>query len=302
MDFSKLKSMSGKSSIEKLNAEVAKYNQSFQSEDDRFWYPDVDKAGNGYAVIHFLPPPADEDVPFVRTFSHGFKGPTGSWYIENSLTTIGQNDPVSELNSTLWNTGLESNKEIARTQKRKLHFISNVKVIEDPAHPENVGKVKLFKYGKRIFDKLNEAMNPPFPDKQPMNPFDFWTGANFKIKIRKEDGYRNYDRSEFAEPAPMSTSDVELEAIWKQEISLQQFLAPSQFKSYAELKAKLHRVLGLDGGTSSSTSSTPAPTARTKAPAEAPEPELPSVEADAPPWVDQDDDDEGLSFFKKLAE
>lgn len=231
-----------------LNKASGKTTES--TNDDRFWYPATDKAGNGYAVIRFLPPPSGEDVPFVRIWNHGFQGPTGSWYIENSLTTLGKNDPVGEFNNQLWNSGLESDKEQARKQKRKLTFISNIYVIEDPANPENEGKVFLFKYGKKIFDKVYAANNPEFKDETPIDPFDLWeTGANFKIKIRNVEGYRNYDRSEFGSPGKLFEDEDKMERIWKQEHSLKEFLDPKHFKSYEELKAKLERVLGLTGGT-----------------------------------------------------
>ena len=181
MSFAKLKQQSGKKSLEQLTTQLTKLSGTQESKsDDRFWYPNVDKAGNGYAVIRFLPAPEGEDIPFIRMFEHGFKGPTGKWYIENSLTTIGKPDPVGEFNSQLWNTGLESDKETVRKQKRKLHFISNVYVISDQQNPENEGKVFLFKYGKKIFDKINEVMNPQFADEEPVNPFDLWEGASFK--------------------------------------------------------------------------------------------------------------------------
>jgi hypothetical protein len=243
-------------------------------------------------VIRFLPAPGDEDVPFVRLFSHGFKGPTGSWYIENSLTTIGKQDPVGELNSQLWNSGIESDKEIARAQKRKLAYISNVYVITDQLNPENEGKVFLFKYGKKIFDKLNEVMNPQFADETPMNPFDLWEGANFKLKIRNVEGYRNYDKSEFASAGPLSNDDEEMEKIWKQCNSLQELISPSQFKSYEELKAKLNKVLGNTSGrtvTPSEDDYTPAPKLKE------------TLAAPAPSFSADDEDDESLEFFKKLA-
>lgn len=308
VDFSKLKAMSGKKSLESLTNELSKLsgNQFDKSKDDRFWYPNVDKAGNGYAVVRFLPAPGEEDVPFIRMFEHGFKGPTGSWYIENSLTTIGKQDPVGELNSQLWNSGIESDKEIARAQKRKLTFISNVFVITDQQNPENEGKVFLFKYGKKIFDKLNEAMNPQFADEDPLNPFDLWSGANFKLKIRNVEGYRNYDKSEFAKAGPLSDDDSEMESIWKKTHSLQTFIDSSNFKSYDELKAKLNKVLGLDNST---LGVTPA-AARAKAAVvrstadDAPwnETAAPKAKvADVPNQVVDDDDDESLEFFKKLA-
>jgi len=299
MDFSKLKSMSGKKSLEQLTSELSKVNgnQGEKKSDDRFWTPTVDKAGNGYAVIRFLPSPGTEDVPFIRMFDHGFQGPTGSWYIENSLTTIGKQDPVSEYNSQLWNSGIESDKEIARKQKRRLHFISNIYVVVDSGNPENEGKVFLYKYGKKIFDKLNEAMNPQFADEQAVNPFDLWEGANFKLKIRQVEGYRNYDRSEFDKSGPLMNDDEQLEAIWKKEHSLQEFLDAKNFKSYDELKERLARVLSTD---------TPAkivkkaeeedvPWARTES-----APKFKAAEAPKQVAVD-DDDDESLEFFKKLA-
>ena len=298
VDFSKLKSMSGKKSLEALTAELSKVNGNSESKgsDERFWTATVDKAGNGYAVIRFLPSPPDEDVPFVRVFDHGFQGP-GGWYIENSLTTLGKQDPVSEYNSKLWNSGVEANKEIARKQKRRLHFVSNIYVVSDPGNPTNEGKVFLYKYGKKIFDKLNDAMNPQFPGDEPVNPFDLWAGANFKLKIRNVEGYRNYDKSEFDKVTPLLSDDEELEGIWKGEYSLQEFLAPKNFKSYEELQARLMKVLD---------ENTPAvkvaraeeedlPWAR-----EAPAPKFKA--ADTPKHVaDDDEEDESLEFFKKLA-
>jgi hypothetical protein len=222
-------------------------------DDTRLWQPTVDKAGNGMAVIRFLPAPAvdgDDALPWVRRFDHGFQGP-GGWYIENSLTTLNQKDPVSEYNTTLWNSGIEANKEIARKQKRRLHYIANILVISDPSNPSNEGEIKLFKFGKKIFDKITEAMNPEFADETPINPFDMWEGANFKLKIRNVEGYRNYDKSEFADKSALLEGDDEkLEALWKKEFSLKEFTEPSNFKSYEVLKAKLDKVLGFDGGSS----------------------------------------------------
>ena len=222
-------------------------------DDTRLWQPTVDKAGNGMAVIRFLPAPAvdgDDALPWVRRFDHGFQGP-GGWYIENSLTTLGQKDPVSEYNTTLWNSGIEANKEIARKQKRRLHYIANILVVSDPSNPSNEGQIKLFKFGKKIFDKITEAMNPEFADETPINPFDMWEGANFKLKIRNVEGYRNYDKSEFADKSALLDGDDEkLEALWKKEFSLKEFTEPSNFKSYEVLKAKLDKVLGFDGGSS----------------------------------------------------
>jgi hypothetical protein len=211
--------------------------------DERIWKPVMDKSGNGYAVIRFLPAVEGEDMPWAKIWNHAFQGPTGQWYIENSLTTVGQNDPVSEYNTRLWNSGVESDKEIARKQKRKLQYYSNIYVVEDPANPQNEGKVFLFRYGKKIFDKIMEAMQPAFQDETPVNPFDFWEGANFKLKIRKVDGYWNYDKSEFAAPSALFDNDDDIEALWKTQHSLADFTGPSNFKSYDELKTRLDAVL-----------------------------------------------------------
>src|SRR6056300_878475 len=212
--------------------------------DDRIWKPTVDKAGNGYAVLRFLPAAEGQELPWVRYWDHGFKGPTGQWYIENSLTSIGQTDPVGELNSRLWNSGIESDKEVARAQKRRLHYVANVYVVSDPGNPDNEGKVFLFKFGKKIFDKIMDVMQPSFQDEEPVNPFDFWEGADFKLKIRNVEGYRNYDKSEFSAPSALSDDESKLEAIYEKQYQLQEFLDPKNYKSYAELKAKLMRVLG----------------------------------------------------------
>jgi len=252
MDFSALKRNSN--SFDKLTKAIESINtptaEAGSKEDDRFWQPEADKAGNGMAVIRFLPAPAvdgDEALPWVRVFNHGFQGP-GGWYIENSLTTLNQKDPVSEYNSVLWNSGIEANKEIARKQKRRLTYIANILVVSDPKNPENEGQIKLYKFGKKIFDKISEAMNPEFEDETPLNPFDFWEGANFKIKIRQVEGYRNYDKSEFDKPSEvLDGDDAKLEALWKKEYSLKEFLDAKNFKSYDVLKAKLDKVLGLDG-------------------------------------------------------
>lgn len=256
VDFAKLKKTSG--SIDKLARELEKLSApaTNSGEDNRFWKPELDKAGNGFATIRFLPAPAvdgDDALPWVRIFDHGFQGP-GGWYIENSLTTLGLKDPMSEHNSVLWNSGIEANKEIARKQKRRLKYITNILVISDPKNSENDGKVFLFKFGKKIFDKITEAMNPQFEDEKAVNPFDFWAGANFKLKVRKFEGYPNYDKSEFEKSSALfDGDDAKLEKIWKSEYSLKDFLDPKHFKSYDELKTKMNRVLGID--TSSTTTS-----------------------------------------------
>ena len=236
MSFANLKKQSKLGSLTaKLVKEVEKMNNNGASGDDRLWKLDVDKSGNGYAVIRFLPAPENEDLPFVKLYSHAFQG-SGGWYIENSLTTLGQKDPVSEYNSQLWNNGTDAGKEMARKQKRKLTYISNIYVVKDPANPENEGKTFLYKYGKKIFDKLTAAMQPEFEDEEAIDPFDFWQGANFKLKAKNVAGYRNYDSSEFAAVSPLLDDDDAMEAIWKKESSLAEFVAPEQFKTYDELK------------------------------------------------------------------
>jgi hypothetical protein len=246
MDFESLKTSSSgfdkltKALEENLNPEDSKKSNKYQ--DERLWKPELDKTGNGYAVLRFLPATSGEDMPWVRLWSHAFQGP-GGWYIENSLTTLGHKDPVSEENTRLWNTGVESDKGIARNRKRKLSYYSNVLVVSDPTHPENEGQVKLFKFGKKIFDKITEAMQPQFEDESPINPFDFWRGANFKLKIRKVDGFWNYDKSEFEGVSAIADNDDSIKAIWEKQYPLNPFLEPSNFKSYEELKEKLHRVI-----------------------------------------------------------
>lgn len=278
--------------IEKLSSEVNKLQGSGAPQgDDRFWKPEVDKSGNGHAIIRFLPAPNNEDVPFVRVFDHGFQGP-GGWFIEKSLTTLGQNDPVSEYNTTLWNSGVESSKDQARKQKRRLSFVSNIYVVKDPTNPHNEGKVFLYKFGKKIFDKLNDQMNPEFEDEKAVNPFDLWEGTSFRLKMRNVEGFRNYDKSEFDSPAPLLDDDAKLEEVWKGQYSLQEQIDPSQFKSYDELKSRLYRVLALDGGPQTSTATVDEQYAPTPA---ATAPHVSAVDT-------ADDDDESLSFFKKLAD
>ena len=244
MSFSDLKKQSKLGSLtSKLVKEVEKMN-SPQGGDDRLWKPEVDKSGNGYAVLRFLPAPEGEDLPWVKMYSHAFQGP-GGWYIENSLTTLGQKDPVSEYNSRLWNTGSDADKETARKQKRKLSYYSNIYVVKDPSNPENEGKVFLYKYGKKIFDKIMAAMQPEFEDEDPINPFDFWQGADFKLKIKKVAGFWNYDSSEFARSSALLDGDDDaLEVLWKKQFSLAEIVSNDKFKSYDELKKRLDNVLG----------------------------------------------------------
>tara|TARA_Y100000593_G_scaffold24935_1_gene49648 strand:- start:525 stop:1457 length:933 start_codon:yes stop_codon:yes gene_type:complete len=244
MSFKDLKKQSSLGSLtSKLVKEVEKMNNTGGGADERLWKPQMDKSGNGYAVIRFLPAPEGEELPWVKLFSHAFQGP-GGWYIENSLTTVGQKDPLGELNRELWNSGNESDKDTVRKQKRKLSYYSNIYVVKDPANPQNEGKVFLYKYGKKIHDKIVGAMQPEFEDETPINPFDFWQGANFKLKLKKVAGFWNYDSSEFDSPGPLLDDDDALEAVWKKQYSLTSFVAPDQFKSYEDLKKRLDYVLG----------------------------------------------------------
>ncbi len=287
MSFASLKKQSSLGSLTaKLVKEVEKTNK-VSSGDERLWKPEVDKAGNGYAVIRFLPAPDGEDLPWVKMYSHAFQGP-GGWYIENSLTTLNQKDPCSEFNTSLWNSGVESDKQIARNQKRKLAFYSNIYVVKDPANPENEGKVFLYKFGKKIFDKIMGAMQPEFEDESPLNPFDFWQGADFKVKIKKVAGYWNYDSSEFAAASPLLKDDDALEAIWKKEYSLSEIVAADQFKTYDELKKRLESVLRLN-----------------QAPVTSPideEAELEDLSEGRTPEANSPAEDDALSYFQKLAE
>ena len=244
MSFKDLKKQSSLGSLtQKLVKEVEKMNNTGGGADDRLWKPELDKTGNGYAVIRFLPSPEGEEIPWAKMYSHAFQGP-GGWYIENSLTTTGSKDPVSEHNRELWNSGNESDKDVVRRQKRKLSYYANIYVVKDPTNPANEGKVFLYKFGKKIFDKVMEAMQPEFEDESPINPFDFWQGANFKLKIVKKDGYWNYDKSEFDSVGPLLDDDDALEAIWKKQYSLAAVTANDQFKSYEDLKKRLDYVLG----------------------------------------------------------
>ena len=292
MSFKDLKKKSG--SFEKLQAELEKTNNPVTSfADDRFWKPELDKSGNGYAVIRFLPQPTGEDLPWVRIWSHAFKGP-GGWYIENSLTTLNKKDPVSEYNTELWNSGLESDKETARKQKRILKYYSNILVVNDPKHPENEGKVFLYRYGKKIFDKLTEAMSPQFEDETALNPFDFWEGANFKLKVRKVDGYWNYDKSEFeGTSAMLDGDDAKLEEVYGKLHSLKKFLEEDNFKPYDEIRSKLNRVLTGSGVQGTVEKFTPTPKTESVAP----------VTPTAPAGEETGEDEEAtLSYFAKLAD
>jgi len=309
MGFSNLKKNRGRN-IEKLVQEAEKINtgggQKNKYGDDRIWKPQVDKSGNGYAVIRFLPAPDGEELPWVRYWDHGFKGPTGLWYIERSLTSIGQNDPVSEMNSVLWNSGREEDKQTARDRKRRLHYVSNIYVVKDPANPENEGKVFLYQYGKKIFDKVMDIMQPNFEDEDPVDPFDFWEGADFKLKIRNVEGYRNYDKSEFASPsALLGGDDDELEGVYNRMYSLKEFNDEKNYKSYDELKTKLHRVLG-EGSEDTLTTAESISLDETSSGPSFKSSE-PAVDTPAPTAASQstddsdDDDDDTLSYFAKLA-
>ena len=298
MSFKDLKKQSKLGSLTaKLVKEVEKMNNTGGNTDDRIWKLDVDKGGNGYAVIRFLPAPENEDLPFVKLYSHAFQGP-GGWYIENSLTTLGQKDPVSEYNSLLWNNGTDLGKETARKQKRKLTYLSNIYVVKDPANPDNEGKVFLFKYGKKIFDKLTAAMQPEFEDEEAIDPFDFWQGANFKLKAKNVAGYRNYDSSEFAAVSPLLKDDDAMEGLWKKQYSLAELVASDQFKSYEDLKKRLDYVLGNKSTVRQDPEVVDEDNDRGVAE------ELVTAAASRPSSrsSSNDEDDDALSYFAKLAE
>ena len=294
MDFESLKKSSSnfdaitKALETKMTPENQQSNNKYQ--DDRLWKPELDKTGNGYAVLRFLPASNGEEMPWQRVWTHAFQD-KGGWFIENSLTTLHQKEPVSEENTRLWNTGIDSDKDIARKRKRKLSYYANIYVVSDPKHPENEGQVKLYKFGKKIFDKITEAMQPAFEDEQAINPFDFWKGANFKLKIRKVDGYWNYDKSEFEGVTPLKESDDDIKAIWEKQYPLKPFVDPSNFKTYDELKEKLNRVITGTQSTATVDSVDLPPQTTTAV-------EMPKVSESAP----VSDDDDTLSYFSKLAD
>ena len=294
MDFESLKSSSSnfdaitKALETKLSPEDQSNKNKYQ--DDRLWKPELDKTGNGYAVIRFLPASNGEEMPWQRVWSHAFQD-KGGWYIENSLTTLNHKDPVSEENTRLWNTGIDSDKEIARKRKRKLSYYANIFVVSDPKHPENEGQVKLFKFGKKIFDKITEAMQPAFEDEKPINPFDFWKGANFKLKIRKVDGFWNYDKSEFEAVSTIAEGDDKIKDIWSKQYPLQPFLAADNFKSYDELKEKLNRVLSGTRSAETVEKTDLPPTSNGAAKSK-----------DVDISTDAGEDDDTLNYFSKLAD
>ena len=295
MSFANLKRQSGNLDKLKTAVEALSSKEEGSSKTENFWKPEVDKAGNGMAVIRFLPAPeadGDDALPWVKSFTHGFQGPGGQWLIDECLTTKGQSCPICDYNSGLWATGIEANKNIVRNQKRKLSYIANVYIVSDPKHPENNGQVKLFKFGKKIFDKITAAMNPDFQDEEAVNPFDLWKGANFKLKIRKVDGYQNYESSSFDSAGPLSDDDSELEAIWKKEFSLKEQIADSKFKSYEELQNRLNKVLGLNGEVVPSKTTVETIKEQVR---KAPKIDEETIEPD----LSEDDD---MAYFSKLAE
>ena len=295
MSFANLKRQSG--NLDKLSKAIEALSQTSEGsseKSDNFWRPEVDKAGNGMATIRFLPASekdGEDGLPWVKIFSHGFQGP-GGWLIDNCLTTKNQQCPVCEHNSTLWNSGIEANKDVVRKQKRKLNYIANVYIVSDPKHPENEGKIKLFKFGKKIFDKITEAMNPQFEDETPINPFDLWKGANFKLKIRKVEGYQNYDKSEFDSPSALSDDDGKLEQIWKDSFSLKELTDDKEFKSYDTLKGRLDKVLGLNGEAPRTT------VEQVKAKTF----DAPKAKSEDSPFKDDTSEDDDMAYFAKLAE
>ena len=292
MSFANLKKQSSLGSLtQKLVKEVEKMNSGSGNQDERLWKPEMDKTGNGYAVIRFLPAPDSEDLPWVKMYSHGFQGP-GGWYIENSLTTLGGKDPVSEHNRELWNSGNEDDKTTVRKQKRKLSYYANIYVVKDPANPASEGKVYLYKFGAKIFDKIMAAMQPEFEDESPINPFDFWQGADFKLKIRKVDGYWNYDKSEFEPVSKLKPADEEIDKIWKSQYALKPFIDPSNFKAYEELKEKLNKTLTGQRSTESVEDIDLPPVSN----------DIPTSSNNSVEKVESSNGSDDLSYFSKLAE
>jgi len=302
MSFANLK-QNRATTIDKLINAASKDTEKKSYGDDRFWAPTVDKAGNGYAVIRFLPASEGEDLPWIKYWDHGFKGPTGRWYIENSLTSIGQNDPVSEMNTQLWNSGREEDKELARMRKRRLHHVSNILVVSDSANPENEGKVFLYKYGKKIMDKVMDVMQPQFQDEKPVNPFDFWGGANFKLKIRNFEGYRNYDKSEFEGVTELFDGDeAKLESVYNSIHGLNEFISEGNYKSYADLKKKLYEVLGEENLSNTFSTDTQVELNETLPPVvDAPAAVAAAPTEDTNVSLDTEDDGDTLDYFAKLA-
>lgn len=304
MSFQDLKKQSKLGSLTaKLVKEVEKMNSVGSGEDERFWKLSCDKANNGYAVIRFLPAPDKEDLPFVKIYSHAFQGP-GGWLIDNCLTSLNQKCPVCEKNSEYWNNGTDAGKEVARKQKRKLTYVSNIYVVKDPANPENEGKVFLFKYGKKIFDKITTAMQPEFEDEQSIDPFDFWQGANFKLKAKNVAGYRNYDSSEFAVQSTLLDDDDAMEAIWKSQYSLQELISSENFKTYNELKKRLDTVLGNKSSSRVDEETEDEDNSRGQAPSldEDLRSQLNSLSSSSSSYQDDDEEgDETLQYFQKLA-
>jgi len=303
MSFANLKT--NRTDVSKLASAAAEMSGGKQTqnkyEDTRFWKPTVDESGNGYAVIRFLPAAEGQELPWVRYFDHFFKGPTGQWYVEKSLTTLGNNDPVSEYNSRLWNSGIEEDKETARKQKRRLHYVANIMVVNDPSNPANEGKVFLYDFGKKIFDKIMDKMQPEFPGEEPINPFDFWSGADFQLKIRNVAGYRNYDKSEFKASSPLLEADeTKLEATYNQLHDVSEFTAPSSYKSYDELKQRLEVVLGQSTGAGSTVKNDSLTQTAEVVAAKEQEPQV-IASAPEPNITASTDEDDTLSYFAKLA-
>ena len=296
MSFEDLKKKSG-SNFEKLTGELDKLSKKSESyKDDRIWKPELDKASNGYAVIRFLPACENEDLPWVRVFNHGFKGP-GGWLIDNCPTTLGKKCPVCEANSALWNSGIESDKDIARNRKRRLSYYANILVVSDPKNPENEGKVFLYKFGKKIFDKIIEKIQPEFEDETAIDPFDLWKGANFRLKVRKVAGFINYDKSEFEDCSPVAENDDLIKKVYDSEYALKEFSEESNFKSYDELKTRLTSVLG-GSSVSTSAETTTEEDFKTPNPFDSSVTDNSKESADV---VSNDEGDDALSYFEKLA-
>lgn len=295
MNFKDFKKNKG-NFLETLNQKIKESNTTFEP-DARYFQVTKDKAGNGVALVRFLP---GKDTPWVRYWSHSFEY-NGGWYIENSRTSLKEDDPVSEYNKLLWDSGKEEYKEFVSLKpgtKRKLNYVSNIYVIEDPANPENNGKVFLYQYGAKIYDKIKALMQPSIKTLPPVNPFNPFDGANLQIIIKKVAGYPNYDDTKFIQEGSKLGNDDEIEKIYNQQYDLEDILKESNFKPYEKLKARLIKVLGKNAPLMEEYLSNFGEVVETKKESTTPPPQKKKEEIDVPFDTDTPIDEE---FIKALA-
>lgn len=291
------------SNLQKVKEALDKMNKGGDSyKDGRMWTPTQDDAGNALAVIRFLPSLKADQLPWVKVYTHGFQGSTGRWYIEKCLTTIGADDPVCNYTRKLWNRGDDEGKELARKYKRKLSYYSNVLVVNDPKHPENEGKVFLFRYGAKIFAKITSMMMPELDSDPSVDVFDPDVGANFRLRVKRVAGYANYDDSAFQAPSPISKDDKVLDGILSAAYDLGEFLKPESYKSFDELDAKFHDVLQVEGKPETATreATWDKPEAETWDEPKAKSVRAPRAESKPAPEPVMDDDDPA-KYFEQFA-